>query len=1102
MKQLIIMLLIILLSTNLVYSKGSDEVTDIDIAKNLIEEKKYDDAIMLLTDYSLKNPESIYEIQKLLDDIRIKRIEINELTDDLITAIYDEEDFEKTKEITRLLNELNPNPDKLSKQFLRDAKDAAAIVINKKQFKKLMDEALDHLSRDEYNLALDKYLLCLDFHRDEFDLLLEEYESDSEDIKEVDLTVVNEDIPLNRYFTTLRNSSFTEVETLNTNTVNLKSYLTSLIAGVNRANSLIDNDVIDLTLLEDSLNVFKSIPDILEKYTTIINNLDSYNDLFSKLTVKGGKSNFITYSSLTLTGRAGETEGLFYIINSLYPKYIDSLLAKIESKIESDFSQALSYYNSGRDIEAQNTFNNIIITLTAMENTASLWKVFIKIDENFNIIGRDILTDKYSYFGDSRVGINVMNSYNKLTEYKRDVDIQANSSGLIELREYLVEQIDIIEKDNSYWNRENIEINKRQIMAYKKAPEWIDNIQMEYNSLKSNYINREINILNTLSKSSYVKVFGFDVSEIKEDSDVIGDIIETAALPIDEPSNIQVYFDVNNTDERTLSTFYPGVALTKLNEIENEYGEFIRGLENYLVLYQDEKDYIFLNESFNSRFQSVKNSLELANENRELLISYKTKAQDKIILSKESENRGVALYENALQAFEQENFIEARELIETGKSVSEVAVSYSRNSYVIDELIPLLYNLNNEIIQEEARIVIRDVRKLITLGKTQYLEGAYIPASDLFREAELKWSETNTESHPEIPYWLALIKDALAIESGRYLKVTDPLYNILAGYLSFAENYYRIGIKEVNKVNKLKSFAVADSYLDKVLEVKPLNERARLLQLQVLKSKDPEAFKIIFNNDFTKYRNNVIKSLENITNIDSTRVLTLLGTYEEIVIDAYRANPRLSGSRRRLLLERLYKPISSVGKSQAQVTREKASNDENRDTINDSYTRFKDLYKIAETEQKNIVLRMINLSEVALGFKRLPVDTSNIRESNSIFILAQRKLESTNQREVDVLNTILLDLQKALTLNPENEDIPVVIDDILVMLGEESNFQLAPAEDKLFRDAQKAFINGNYFEARDKIVNILKANSKNKNYPKLKELINRVEIKLKVEITI
>ncbi len=1102
MKQLIIMLLIILLSTNLVYSKGSDEVTDIDVAKDLIEEKKYDDAIMLLTDYSLKNPESIYEIQDLLDEIRIKREEINKLTDDLFTAIYDEEDFEKTDRISKQLKELNPNPDPLSKQFLRDAKDAATIVINKKQFKKLMDEALDHLSRDEYNLALDKYLLCLDFHSDEFDLLLEEFESESENVEEVDLTVVNEDIPLNRYFTTLKNSSFSEVESLNINTVNLQTNLTSILAGLDRANDLIDSDVIDLVGLEESLVLFKSIPKFLENYTTIIDRLDSYNDLFTKITVKGSKSNFITYSSLTLTGRAGQTEGIFYIINTLYPKYVDSLLTKIESKVDSGFNQALSYYKRGQDVEAQNSFNNTIITLKALENTAALWKAYVKIDKNFNIIGRDILTEKYFYFGDSRVGINIMNSYKKLTEYKREVDIQGDSTPLTEFREYLVEQMEIIEEENSYWNQENIDVNKRQLMAYKKAPSWIDDISKEYSDLKSDYISREIDILNTLSKVSYVDVFGFDVSEIQEDSDVMGDIIDTAALPIDEPANINVYFDVNNTDERLLPTFYPLTALADLNNIEVEYGEFILGLEDYLVQYQDEKDYIFSNESFNSRYQSVKNSLELANKNRVSLINYKTKAQDKITLSKESENRGVTLYESALQAFDREDFNEARELIETGRNVSKVAISYSRNSYIIDELIPLLYTLNNSIAKEEARIVIREVRKLITLGKTQYLEGAYIPASDLFREAELKWSKTNTESHPEIPYWLALIKDALSIETGRFLTLTEPLYSILAGYLSFAENYYRIGINEVNKVNKLKAFNYADNYLIKILEVKPFNERARFLQLQVLKSKDPEAYKVTFNNQFIKYRNNIVKTLENVKSIENARAIPLLEIYEEIVIDAYRANPRLSGSRRRLLLERLYKQISTIGKSQAQVNREKTVNDESRTVIRESYTTLKDLYKIAESDQKPIVLRLINISEVALGFKRLPVDTSNIRESNSIFILAQRKLENTNQTEIDVLNIILLDLQKALTLNPGNEDIPVVIDDILVMLGEESNFQLAQAEDKLFREAQKDFINGNYFDARDKIVNILKANSKNKNYPKLKELINRVEIKLKVEITI
>ncbi|QEN03249.1 hypothetical protein EW093_00525 [Thiospirochaeta perfilievii] len=1100
MKQIIIMLFIILFSTTLVYSKGSSEISDIDIAKQLIEEKKYDEAIKLLTTYSIENPKSIYEVQELLDTVRVEREKINTLMDDLITAIYDEEDFEKGDLIINKIKDLNPNPDQLSKVFLRNARDAATFVVNRKKFKTLMDQALEFLKVEEYNNALDIYLLCLDFHRDEFDLLMEDNETTSP-IENVDLNVIDEDVSLNSYYNTLKNSSYLEVNQIKSSVESLKNYIILLQDNMAIVNTLIEEEEINNERLVSTLESIKEIPDIIDNFTKINSKLFDYNELFSKITIEGSKSNFITYATLTLDGRSQEEEGILYIINSLFPRYINDIVSKLENRINSDYKIAVDKFDSGLYDESTPIFNSISSSLKALRDTTSLWKIFIDIDDNLNITGRDILVDKYSYYGDSQVGLQVIDSFKTITQLKIDLESFDNED-YTTYRNYINENLILAKTRISEWNKIEDNINKRTILKYKKAPLWIADIKKEIEKLEKRYIDQEITLVSNLSRENFIDIFEVDSDEIVDGSDAMGDAIRKAALPTDSPQNIKVFFDINNTDERELLTYNPETALENLENIELEYSQYITKLEGFISKFENEKSYIFENKGFSSRFDSALKSLELATVNRDLLNRYKNEAINKITLSKESENRGVTTYQNALNAFEREDFNVARELIETGKTISETAISYSNNSYVINELIPSLYRLNDEIKQEEARIVIRDVRQLITLGKTQYLEGAYIPASDLFKEAELRWAEINTEPHPEIPYWLALTRDALAIESGRYLSVTEPLYSILAGYLSFAENAYREGVKEENKVNKLKSFAVADSYLLKVLEVRPLNERARFLQLQVLKSKDPESFKVIFRNDFNRYRSNVLKAIENVNFIEPNNEEAILLAYEEIVRDAYRLNPRYSGSRRRVLLERFYTPTSTVGKSKTQIDREKSDIEDKRKIINESYTRFKDLLKIAEDDQKNQVQQIINLSEVALGFKRLPVDTSNIRESDAIFVNAQNKLRSIDQTDIDSLRGILTDLQKALSLNPNNQEIPVVIDDILVMLGEESNFQLAPNEDRLFREAQKDFIEGNYFEARDKILIILRANDKNKNYPKLKELINRVEIKIKVEITI
>ncbi len=1099
MKQYFLVLVIILIFSNQLYAKGSDENSPINKAKVLLEEKKYNEAIALLTTYVGQNPSAIYEVQDLLDVIRKEREKSNEIMDELIKVLYDEEDFDKGFELIKKLEDNNPFPDDLSKTFMKNAREGATFVINQKQFKEYMDIAYDYLKAGEYGLALDNYLLCLDFHKDEFDLLMSE---DVSDVQNVELNKLDDDVSINNYYTTLKNSSFKEVEELKTEVAELKDYISKIIKAYNSANSLLDSTNINLLELENSLKIFREIPSREKKYNLVYSNLENYNELFSKVSVNGEKSKFISYAMLTMSGRKDIDEGVFAVIGEMYPLYIDGLISKIESKIKSNFNNARDLFSQKKYSQSENIFNIVKNNLNALNITVSIWNSFINIDSNFNIERADILKDKYPYFGDSMLGNEVINYYIKLSNILNERDKEYLNSDLLALRQFLEQQLIDIDSDNKSVSFRSESINNRKILSYNISRQWAEDLLKEYQAVKNEYREKEIEIVNSVSRKAYIAIFGLDADKIVDGSDLMEESIINAAKPINIIQNTTLYFDINNTDERTVPTYDVEKGLQNLEEIEEEYIQFINNLENYIKNFENEKSYIFSNELFKKRYTSVEDALNSATRNREILISYKEEANSKIIQSKELENRLVTIYENALTAFETENFNESRRLIESGKGVAISSISYNKNSFVIDELIPALYNLNNEIVQEEARIVIRDVRKLITEGKTKYLEGSYILASNIFRDAELRWSETNIEPHPEIPYWLALIRDALDIESGRYLNVTEPLYSVLAGYLSFAENYYVSGLKEENKVNKLKLYALADSYVVKVLEVRPLNERARFLQLQVLKSKDPDAFKVIFSNEFNRYRLDVIKAIDNNPSLESNQFLDILVAYEEIITDAYRLNPRLSNSRRRALLERFYKPVSTSGKSASQIEKEKNENEENRKKINESYIRFKDLLKIADDDQKSLVQRVISLSEVALGFRRLPVDTSNIRESNQIFLNAQNRLKNTDQTEIDTLNSILADLKRALTLNPGNDEIPVVMDEILVMLGEESNFQLAPTEDKIFREAQKDFIDGRYYDAKDKIIEILKANSKNKNYPKLKELINRVEIKIKEEITI
>lgn len=1112
MKKLIVTLLIIFLSTTLVHSRGNSEETIFAEAEALLEEKKVDEAIKLLTDYIIENPNAIYDIEPFIEKVRKSKIESNEK----MTEIYDilekkeeltDEDFAKAEALIEEFQGLNPFPDPIMKTQIRDAKRVSSIVNSQNNYRRLMNEAELLVQGGDYYGALEIYKQCFDFQEEEFDLLLEEDLSGVEEV--VDLTSIEDEVPLEVYYNSIKRESYRFVDEIKRNNEDISDLMQRLLSSYDIAMGLLTSDVVDLDSLERTLLPFKEVYGYIRDYERSLRRLDNLNNTFSKVSTDGSKSNYISFASFTLTGRwldreneIYKEEGVLYVLNRIFPVFVDDMLHTIEERAITDFNNGVKNYNLRASLNADNDFDSAVNNFIALVEVTSLWKSYIEVGLDYELSNTEIIEDYYSYIGDARRAIEIIEHYRELDELIIAVENSFETDNDLTYRTLLEEEIVVVRERLETWGRINDEIEGREQIRYNMAGDWTNDLITEYTRQNIRLVNREIDLLNRISSESYITIFDEDIILGEPEIDILGNSIDIAASATTVEEIIYVYFGIENTDERELETFNPEVALSELNEIEVDYLIFIDLLEDYLESFRDEKDYILEDLYFGGRVNNVQTILNSARAKQLQLITYKQQAQTKIRNSKGFEDRGVTQLENAILASQQQNFNGARDFIKTGKELAEQAISFNKNRYVIDELIPEFYNLEDFITQEEARLVIQEVRRLITVGKTQYLEGAYLPASNIFREAELKWAETNTESHPEIPYWLALIKDALDIESGRYLNITEPLYSVLAGYLSFAENFYRLGVRAENRVEKIKAFSKAKNYLNKVIEVKPLNERARFLQLQVQKSEDPEAFKVTFNNEFQRYRNITLKAIDDNENISSTNALGVLASYEEIVRDAYLLNPRLSGTIRRAKLERFYKPVSTSGKSQAQVNAEKSANEDNRTKINESYIRFKDLFRIAEGDQKNQVSRMIDISEVALGFRRLPVDISNIRESNAIFARAQVTLSQTNQTEIEALNDILSNLQRAVTLNPGNENIPVVIDEILYMLGEESNFQLSPEDDKLFREAQKLFIDALYFDAESKIIDILNANSKNKNYPKLKELIQRVEIKLGREIAL
>ncbi|MDR2028665.1 MAG: hypothetical protein LBP93_03910, partial [Treponema sp.] len=148
---------------------GGHQDTDLSLADSLIEQKQYDQAIRVLTEFIKNNPEQFVQGQKRLDRILQLREEYNSVAEELLdTLVSDPDNTEKILTLSRLLQDMEPARNELTQQFLDRIRELAQFTFNRNQLERILAEGRALIDRGDYVAAMDKYASGLNLYRDEF----------------------------------------------------------------------------------------------------------------------------------------------------------------------------------------------------------------------------------------------------------------------------------------------------------------------------------------------------------------------------------------------------------------------------------------------------------------------------------------------------------------------------------------------------------------------------------------------------------------------------------------------------------------------------------------------------------------------------------------------------------------------------------------------------------------------------------------------------------------------------------------------------------------------------------------------------------------------
>ena len=151
---------------------GGHQEDRIPDALALVEERRYNDAILLLTEIMKTNPDQFAEAQKLIQKISIARDRYNTLYEKLIAildpppgAVIDED---QAYAIIRGMEELDADPNKAAVAAFGQARKSIVFAVENRTYSIIMDTAADHIRKNEYPEAIETYLGGFNLHNDGF----------------------------------------------------------------------------------------------------------------------------------------------------------------------------------------------------------------------------------------------------------------------------------------------------------------------------------------------------------------------------------------------------------------------------------------------------------------------------------------------------------------------------------------------------------------------------------------------------------------------------------------------------------------------------------------------------------------------------------------------------------------------------------------------------------------------------------------------------------------------------------------------------------------------------------------------------------------------
>ncbi len=803
-------------------------------ARSLIEEKLYNEAIVILSQVMQEEPRKFDEAQKLLNQIRKARTAYNEKYQELI-ALYNSEDLnlEEAYKIFKELEEMDKSPNKQTAEAFERAKKTAIFVANNNRFNRIMEEARSQIDAGNYWEAVATY-------QSGFDLYIEEYERRNYG------TIVTDKIA------ETKSELLEETETF----IGEKQRYSSLLEQESEA---FEEENIDrLQRVNDELTaLLLQTSDSIRNAAQAAHYLENRNN---QILESSGEEEFhLTFLKLLIRGRA-DVEGREGIIGAMDIVWENSL-TEVETDMLDGFRTA---FEQGKEQYANRNFEQATDFFTrsrsyALEAIELLplrgSRVYLEAgyalpDEIQNVVIEKLALINGAEAGaaGSRTYVGAIPLVEELVSIRTRIPVSEQGEELNAEREAIINLSETVSEYQSEWNNrvtyyrsitendlggeEALETASETVAALEQFDARLVAAEVEavVRTAEINYrpLAEEYRSLSSRIEEGAALLTGYEKT-IGEDEGA------TTVLAKDPAGSKTILEDVREG----LQTLKAEVRTVVAN---------LEGEKNYVVEDSAVREQIADGEELVSRIDSQINESA----------RYIARADEQVRLAEKYKSEAFFRIDQAEEALAANEFDRARDQLRIAGDRFDRALEVQEDPQLKEERDALIADLGDEINTAENNLIVAEVRELIEQGKAHYAQENYAQAERVFQRAQSRWKVTHVENKPEITYWLGIVRIALNVKSGRVIDETDPLYPEMSRLINLAKEDFNKGRELVEQGREEAAAEYFEQAEKKILYVKipfPLNREASVLALQIEKFRNLENFENLFRQKFNEARN-------------------------------------------------------------------------------------------------------------------------------------------------------------------------------------------------------------------------------------------------------